>query len=121
MDSTNITHDTGAKAEFQTILRLLPRVPDNSDQELEQIAERSVQVLCEEAAGLALGVVAAVDLDERAVELEMTVEASSDSELHQKMGLILGELERGVPLELSESTASRSSSQARDERELVPA
>ena len=104
---TPITQASPAKTEFQTILRLMVATPNDDDRELEQFAERSIEVLCNEAASLALGVVASIDLDERVVALEMTIEASSDSELHQKMGLILSTLESGVPLRLTQSTASR--------------
>jgi hypothetical protein len=102
-----------APVEFQTVLRLV--VADGIDEaEMERIAEGSLGVLQDEAGGLALGPVASADLDQRTVELEMTIEAPSDAELHQKMSLILAALERGVPLRLRESTALRS-----QDRDLV--
>jgi hypothetical protein len=96
-----------AVVEFQTLLRL---GTDGAydDAHLAQIAELCVEALRTEATGLALGPVASVDLDQRIIELEMTIEAPSDAELHQKMGLILAALERGAPLCLRESTSSRS-------------
>jgi len=101
------TNAAAHRAEFQILLRLQPE--PNEDHDLEQVAEISLEALRNEAAGLALGVVASVDLDHRTVELEMTVEVSSASEVHQKMGLILAALERGAPsLILCQSTASRS-------------
>lgn len=113
---THISHAEAAKtAEFQVFLRLVG-AEEYDDRDLEEIAEMSVEALCNEAPGLALGVVASVDLDRRLVELEMTIEAAADSELHQKMALVLAALERGAPLKLCESTASRA-----PDREPVPA
>ncbi len=51
---------------------------------------------------------ASIDLDQREIWLEMTVEAASASEFHQKMGLILGALEHGAPFVIRESNTSRS-------------
>lgn len=112
---TPTTQAAPAKTEFQAVLRLTvvpvePVGPSNDDEgALEHFAETAVDVLRNEAASLALGVVASIELDDRVVALEMTIEASSDSELHQKMGLILSTLESGIPLRLMESTASRAS------------
>jgi hypothetical protein len=101
------------KDEFQAIVQLMPKeAPD--DDALEELATMCVAALMAGAPGLALGVVGSVNLDGRFVELEMTIEASSDSEVHQKMALIMSALERGTTLRLRESTASRVA-----DRELV--
>jgi len=98
---------TTNKTEFQVLLHLGCR--PNEDEDLEAIAEVVSEALKAEAAGLALGPVVGIDLDERIVEIEMTVEAPSASEVHQKMGLILAAIERGVPnLRVQDSSASRS-------------
>lgn len=95
------------KTEFQVLLHLVPQ--PSEDRDLAAIAELTLEALKTEAGGLALGPVVGIDLDSRRVELEMTVEAASASEVHQKMGLILGALERGAPfLFVQDSSASRS-------------
>jgi hypothetical protein len=105
---------TTIKAEFQALLHLA--CEPNDDRDLAAVAELTLEALKAEAAGLALGPVVGIDLDQRIVEIEMTIEASSASEVHQKMGLILGAIERGAPnLRVQDSSASRS----RDEPEPV--
>jgi len=95
------------KTEFQALLHLAPE--PNDDRDLSTVAELALDALRSEATGLALGPVVCIDLDRRVVEIEMTVEAASASEVHQKMGLILGALERGAPfLLIQDSSASRS-------------
>jgi len=88
------------------VLSVLP-LP-NDDRDLAVVAELALEALTTEAAALALGPVVAVDLDRRSVEIEMTVEALAASEVHQKMGLILGALERGGRFVVQDSAASRS-------------
>ncbi len=97
---------TTTKTEFQVLLHLAPE--PNDDRDLAVVAELTADALRAEAPGLALGPVVGIDLDLRIVEIEMTVEAASASEVHQKMGLILGALERGSPFILQDSSASRS-------------
>jgi hypothetical protein len=98
---------TAIMTEFQVLLRLAP--DPNDDRDLAAVAEMTLSALQAEAKGLALGPVVCVDLDQRTVEIEMTVEAASASEAHQKIGLILGALERGTPFMLvQDSSASRS-------------
>lgn len=97
---------TTTKTEFQVLLHLAPE--PNDDRDLAVVAELAADALRAEAAGLALGPVVGIDLDLRLVEIELTVEATSASEVHQKMGLILGALERGGPFILQDSSASRS-------------
>lgn len=97
---------TTTKTEFQVLLHLAPE--PNDDRDLAVVAELTLDALKAEAAGLALGPVVGIDLDLRIVEIEMTIEAVSASEVHQKMGLILGALERGSPFILQDSSASRS-------------
>jgi hypothetical protein len=100
---------TTIKTEFQALLHLAPE--PNDDRDLAEVAELTLRALQTEAAGLALGPVVCIDLDRRVVEIELTVEATSASEVHQKMGLILGALERGAPfLLVQDSSASRSPS-----------
>ena len=95
------------KAQFQVLLDL--GTEPNDDRQLAVVAEQVLDALIAEAAGLALGPVVGIDLDRRVVQVEMTVEAASPSEVHQKMGLILGALERGAPfLLVQDSSASRS-------------
>lgn len=118
-DHVSSESHTSNKAEFQTLLRLVPEPSDDHD--LETVAAHALEALLSEARGLALGPVVSVDLDERMVEVEMTIEAASASEAHQKIGLVLGALERGAPFILRDSTASRSDVTTNDERELVPA
>lgn len=107
------------KSAFQTLLRLIPELSDDHD--LETVAAHALEALLSEAKGLALGPVVSIDLDERTVEVEMTIEAASASEAHQKIGLILRALERGAPFILRDSTASQSDAATDDEPELVPA
>jgi hypothetical protein len=97
---------TTTKAQFQVVLDL--GTETNDDDQLAVVAAQVLDALIAEAAGLALGPVVGVDLDQRVVQVEMTVEAASASEAHQKLGLILGALERGTPLLLvQDSSASR--------------
>jgi hypothetical protein len=103
------------KAEFQVLLNIAP-MPD-SDEDLMAVSDIALEAICAEADGLALGPVVSVNLDDRTVVLEITVEAVSASELHQKLGLISAALERGAPqLILAGSSTSRS-----PQRELIPA
>lgn len=112
------TRATDQRTDFQVLLHLSPVA--NTDQDLELVAERALAALADGAEGLALGVVASVDLDRRLVELEMTLEASSASEVHQTQALILGALERGGPFVFLDSTTSRSPTlDDTSERELV--
>jgi hypothetical protein len=96
----------GPRTEFQVRLRVLP--DENDDEQLKEVAEIAIEALAAEAASLALGPVASIDLDRREIWLEMTVEAASGSEAHQKMGLILGALERGAAFVIRESNTWRS-------------
>lgn len=108
---------TMIRTEFQVLLHLVPE--PNDDRDLAAVAELTLDALKAEATGLALGPVVSIDLDHRRVEIEMTVEAASASEVHQKIGLILGALERGAPfLFVQDSSASRSEVQEA-EREPV--
>jgi len=98
---------TTTKTEFQALLHLAPE--PNDDRDLAAVAELTLGALETGASGLALGPVVCIDLDRRIVEIELTVEAASASEVHQKMSLILGALERGAPfLLVQDSSASRS-------------
>jgi len=98
---------TTIKNEFQALLHLAPK--PNDDRDLAALAELTLGALGTGASGLALGPVVCIDLDRRIVEIELTVEAASASEVYQKMGLILGALERGAPfLLIQDSSASRS-------------
>jgi hypothetical protein len=98
---------TTIKTEFQALLHLAPE--PNDDRDLAAVAELTLEAMETEAAGLALGPVICIDLDRRIVEIELTVEATSASEVHQKMGLTLGALERDAPfLLVQDSSASRS-------------
>jgi hypothetical protein len=105
-DMPTLQVEPAIRTEFQVILRVLPMPNDDSD--LAVVAELVMDALSTEAAGLALGPVVGVDLDHRSVEIEMTVEALAASEVHQKMGLILGALERGGRFIVQDSAASRS-------------
>jgi hypothetical protein len=106
-DMPRLQEPTTTKTEFQVLLHLAPE--PNDDRDLAVVAELTLDALRAEAAGLALGPVVGIDLDLRIVEIEMTIEAPSASEVHQKMGLILGALERGAPfLLVQDSSASRS-------------
>lgn len=94
------------KTQFQVVLDL--GTEPNDDDQLAVVAEQVLDALIAEAAGLALGPVVGVDLDQRVVQVEMTVEAASTSEVHQKLGLVLGALERGTPfLLVQDSSVSR--------------
>lgn len=107
MTATRIPASISEHTDFQVLLKLAPE--PNEDEHLDDVAQLAVIALLSEAAGLALGPVATINLDERTVTLEITVEATSASEAHQKMGLIIGALERGAPLMINESTTSRNS------------
>jgi hypothetical protein len=104
-DMPRLQEPTTIKTEFQVLLHLAPE--PNDDRDLAVVAELTLDALKTEASGLALGPVVGIDLDLRIVEIEMTVEAASASEVYQKMGLILGALERGTPFLLQDSSASR--------------
>jgi hypothetical protein len=107
---TTLKEPTAIRAEFQVLLRLIP--DPNDDRDLAAVAELALDALHAEAQGLALGPVVCVDLDARSVEIEMTVEGSA-SEAHQKIGLILGALERGAPFMLvQDSSTSRAPADA---------
>jgi hypothetical protein len=109
-DMSRLQEPTTTKTEFQALLHLAPE--PNDDRDLAAVAELTLDALRVEADGLALGPVVCIDLDRRIVEIEMTIEATSASEVHQKMGLILGALERGAPfLLVQDSSASRSQAQ----------
>jgi hypothetical protein len=94
--------------EFQVVFHLAPDEPTD-DEDLNTIAALALEALEAEAPGLALGPVVAVDLDRQSVEVEITVEAKSASEVHQKLGLILAAIERGSRLIVQDSSASRTS------------
>ena len=97
--------------EFQVVFNLVPGEPAD-DADLQTIADLALEALGSEAVGLALGPVVCVDLDQRSIEVELTVEATSASEVHQKMSLILGALERAGRLVVEDSSASRSPASA---------
>jgi len=106
-DMPRLQEPTTTKTEFQALLHLAPE--PNDDRDLAAVAELTLGALETGASGLALGPVVCIDLDRRIVEIELTVEAASASEVHQKMSLILGALERGAPfLLVQDSSASRS-------------
>lgn len=107
MPTHTSTLPAAPKSEFQVLLHLEP-VERPSDDELAAFAEFALNALIAEAAGLALGPVASVDLDKRLVQFELTVEAVSASEVHQKIGLILAALERGTDGVIVDSSTSRS-------------
>jgi hypothetical protein len=94
------------RSAFQVRLTLAP-VP-STDEDLDDVAELALEALAAEASTLALGPAASIDLDRREVCIELTVEAASASEVSQKMGLILGALERGAPFVIIETNTARS-------------
>ena len=93
------------RTEFQVVLRILP-VP-NDDRDLAVVAELVLDALTRrrgwhwEPWSVSTSTI-------ESVEIEMTVEALAASEVHQKMGLILGVLERGGRFIVQDSAASRS-------------
>lgn len=102
---------TAARIEFQALLSLTGESDD--DRDLQAISEVALEILRAEAGELALGPVACIDLDRRAVEVEMTIEATSAAELHQKLSLVLSVLERGTPsLRVERSSTSRCAAHA---------
>src|SRR5436305_680196 len=101
-------HEPGAMTDFEVVFHLAPDELTD-DEDLSTIATLALEALTAEAAGLALGPVVAVDLDRHRIEVEITVEAESASEVHQKLGLILAAIERGGRLIVEDSSASRTS------------
>src|SRR5437868_5464790 len=98
-------HITPLSSEFHVLLSIAPE--PSTDRDLQQLSTYVLDVLREDAQGLALGPVTAIDLDERMIELELTIEAEAASEVHQKISEILAVLERGGRIVLRDSAASR--------------
>lgn len=99
---------TTPAAHAQVLIRIEPpSSADISDDALDHVADSIVATLIQDAAGLALGPVAAVDLDKRVIEVEISVEAFSMSEIHQKMALVFAAMEREGPVPIAQSTVMR--------------
>lgn len=96
-----------AATEYQVELHTGPL--DGDDERLDTIAEATLAFLSEQAgpAAFAMGPVVSVNLDTRQVELLTTVEAAGQAELHQKVALIVSELQRNVPPLPVESSETR--------------
>ncbi len=80
------------RLQFQVLLSLALAESFTLD-EFEDVLTTAVDTLVDEARGLALGPVGAVDLTRGTVELEFTMEAISPAVLHAKMGEVLRVLE----------------------------
>jgi hypothetical protein len=77
---------------------------------IEDDADRVLQAIEEHAAGVVVGPVVACDFSDGAIELDFTVESGSNSEVHQRVGLVASIVEREIPIvqELSSQTAADS-------------
>ena len=90
-----------------------------SADELEEMADKLLEVLEDHASDLALGPVVGYDVEKHLVEVEFTVEARNAEELHKKLGQFARLLEREDLLDYSDTTASRIDPQPDPEREVV--
>lgn len=76
-----------------------------TDEDLEALAYDGLEAVNTHAAGVVLGPVVAWNTERREIDFDFTVAALSESEVHQRIGLVLSILERELPI--TRETSSR--------------
>ena len=108
-------------ASFQVVANLCA-VDGATNAELEAAADRALEILTERAAGTALGPVVGCNFEAGSVEIEFTVEASSPTELHRKIGEAFRRLEEEGSFKYHDSSTARlDPRQDEPKRKMVPA
>jgi hypothetical protein len=101
--------------EFQVTVHTQSPEP-LSNEELEDAAERALELLLERADDVALGPAVGCNFETNQVEMIFSVEASSVENLHKRLGQVLSLLEAADPFCYHDSTALRVDD---DDREAV--
>lgn len=106
---------SGERLEAQVVARGRAAEPVG-DVQLEEDAERALDVLTDHARGVALGPAVGYNSERLEIEMLFTVEASSVEDLHRQVGHVLSILEKHAGMTYHDSTTSRVDT---NEREAV--
>ncbi len=107
---------TATRQEHDVLLRL--EFPDCSQEQLEEYAVLVQEAVDEHANGIALGAVVGGVFDPPTIEVRFTVEASSQTEVHHRVALVVGVIEPALPFSFETEAAT---GPARQREALVPA
>lgn len=97
MGAAEKTQTDDGTFQAHVVLRMAAR-GQVSEEQLEQHALDAVEALEKRAAGTALGPVVAWNVEKSLIELDLTVEASTNAEVHEKIAQVMAVIEEEVPV-----------------------
>lgn len=86
-----------ASLEAHVVLRLEASDPC-SEEELEQAAGQALEAVEQRVANVALGPVVSWNIQTCVIEIDFTVEANANAEVHEKIALVVAVIEESLPI-----------------------